>query len=84
MKLSFKFTWNNFRNTFEHKISSNLHKNREEFAELTKTVLRKSVFDDGRCEKDWNEGWEMMKQNGFYELDYFGDLFIVGKYSVTT
>ena len=38
------------------------------------------MFDDGRSNKNWNAGWERMKKDGLYELDYFGDLFVVGKF----
>jgi hypothetical protein len=26
----------------------------------------------------WNDGWEKMKENGQYEVNYFGDLFVLG------
>ena len=69
-----------FRKTFKQKISKNVQTNRENFAEICEVVLRNSVFDDGRSNKEWNAGWERMKEDGLYELDYFGDLFVVGKF----
>ena len=67
-----------FRETFKYKICPNVQQNRVHFAEISQTVLRRSVFDDGRQEKEWNQGWTNMKRDGLYELDYFADLFIVG------
>ena len=69
-----------FRKTFKHKISKNVQTNRENFAKICEVVLRKLVFDDGRSNKEWKAGWERMKEDGLYELDYFGDLFVVGKF----
>jgi hypothetical protein len=77
--LSNQFT----RSAFVNKISpTNVLHNRLTFAETCRKVLRKSSFDDGRSDMSWNDGWEKMKENGMYELDYFGDLFILGMYSI--
>ena len=45
-------------------------------------VFRKSSLDNGHSDADWKEGWEKMRKNGQYLVDYFSDLFVIGKYQV--
>ena len=35
-------------------------------------------YPGGYTEHEWNKYWSMLRQNGQYEIDYFGDLMMIG------
>ena len=47
--------------------------------EESKSSLRGSIVDTGFTDEQWTEGWEKLKQNGIYEVD-FGDFLLYGVY----
>lgn len=47
-----------------------------------KSSLRGSIVDADYTDKQWEEEWEKLKQNGSYEVD-FGDFFLYGKCTKT-
>ena len=70
------------RKTFENKISQNVQENRLTFASICESAFRKSSLDNGHSDSDWKEGWNKMKENGRYLVDYFADLFVIGEYQL--
>ena len=50
--------------------------------EVSKSALRKSIVDTGYTDKEWEEEWEKLKQDGFYEVN-FGDFFLYGRCRMT-
>ena len=55
-----------------------MNKNREDWAEASKKIIRGSELDNGCSDTEWAQGWEKLKENGVYEVDYFGDVFLFG------
>lgn len=69
-----------FRGTFLNKIDKSILDIRIQASEICRKNLRKSSFNDELLNDTvWNEGWNKMKADGYYEEDYFGDLFVAGR-----